>query len=359
MAAVIVLSVLLIGGIVAVMNSIPLSVKKVYGYSQHLTGVTPRGDMSYFPTILDHFKHSPVPIERTLICRTAGFSVNTIVGPWPFVLHGFSQNDFEYVARKLNLGVLDGRLPIPGEGESVITRPVANNLRLRIGSVLLDPKDDKNYSQTTVKIVGIYESDEWFSFTSYEYVALNHFPPVDVVIYFTKDLATQRQLDDWAEKTLKGSKANVYTYAQVEKESDASLRVLFRILNLVIGLLVIVVTLMMCMMVSIHLSQRIVEFGLLQALGFSRKTIATRSLREALWVIGIGWVSGVLVTFLLLSIVKKMLMEPKGFFLDPLDIVAYAYTLPIPIVVTVASSLTVYIRFRNFDPIAVIERRIV
>lgn len=352
------LAVLLIAGIVAIMNSIPLSVKNVYGYSRFLTGATPRGDISYFSKLQAHFQKSPVPIERTIIARTMIFNINSIVGPWPFVMHGLQTKDFAYITNKIGLLKLNGRLPAPGMPEAVITRPVARNLSLKLGDVLLNPDDDKNYSPKKVRIVGIYEGDEWFALTSYQYLASNHFPPIDVLILFCRTIQEQRSLDAWTESSLKGERAMIFTFPQLEKDTEASFATLFKILNLVIGLLVIVITIMMGMLINIYLSQRVSEFGLLQAIGFTRKSLVKRAIYEAMLVVFIGWILGILITMGLLGIVRGVLMAPRGFYIDPFDSMAYYYTIPVPIAIVLVAALTVYIRFKRFDPITVIERRI-
>jgi putative ABC transport system permease protein/lipoprotein-releasing system permease protein len=35
------------------------------------------------------------------------------------------------------------------------------------------------------------------------------------------------------------------------------------------------------------------------------------------------------------------------------------YTLPVPIAIMVAAFTTIYLRFRRFDPVSVVERRLV
>lgn len=352
------LAVLLIAGIVAVMNSIPLSVKNVYGYSRFITGATPRGDISYFPKLQAHFKTSPIPIERTIIARTMIFNVNSIVGPWPFVMYGLHATDIAYLTNKIGFKKLNGRLPLPGKPEAVISQSVARNLSLGIGDVLLKPDDDKNYSPFEVKIVGVLEGDEWFAFTSYDYLAQNHYPPIDVLILSCKTLKEQRTLDEWTEKSLQGEKAMTFTYPQLEKDTEATFTTLFKILNFVIGLLVIVITIMMGMLINIYLSQRVAEFGLLQAIGFTRRSLVKRAIVEAVLVVVVGWVLGILATMGLLGIVRTALMSPRGFYIDPLDSMAYSYTIPVPIAIVLVAALTVFIRFKRFDPITVIERRI-
>lgn len=355
---VIVLAVLLISGIVAVINSIPLSVRNVYGYSRYLTGVTPRGDMEFFPKLVEHFENSPVPIERKITARTAIFNIKSIVGPWPFVLHGVQTQDAEFMIRRIGFRSLEGRMPEAGKPEAAISEKVARNLRLSLGDILLKPEDEKNYSPFEVRIVGMLKGDEWFAFTSYEYLKANHFPPVDVLILFAPNQKQQRALDLWAEESLRSQRAMVFTFPTLERDTADSFRILFKILNLVVALLVTVITIMMGMLINIYLSQRIVEFGLLQAIGFAQKRLITRAIFEASLVVVIGWLLGVLCATTLLSIIRAVVMDPRGFYINPLDPSAYLYSLPVPIAILVAAALTVWWRFRKFDPISIVERRI-
>lgn len=355
---VITLAVLLIAGIVSIMDSIPLSIRTVYGYSRFLTGATPRGDSQMVPRLKQHFAESPVPVERMVACRTVLFNVKSIVGPWPFILYGFHPEDARFITNKIPLGTLDGHLPRRGEPEAVITEPVARNLGLSIGDILLKPTDEKNYSPLPVEIVGIFDSEEWFAFTSYEYLAANHFPPIDVLMVFAKNQREQRKLDAWAEKSLRGIRAITYTYPSLERDTEETFRVLFKILNLVIALLVLVIAIMMAMLMNIYLSQRLVEFGLLQAIGFTRRKLITRTAAEAVLVVAAGWMFGVVCVYGLLSAVKALLMEPRALALDTLDPRAYLYTLAVPVVIVCAAIAAVFYRFRRFDPISVVERRI-
>ena len=86
----IMLAVLLVAGIVAMINSIPYSIRSVYLYGQEFLAAGPRGD----PTISRELAHtiqteSPVPIERIAFIRSAPSTVKSIVGSWPFIVVGF------------------------------------------------------------------------------------------------------------------------------------------------------------------------------------------------------------------------------------------------------------------------------
>jgi ABC-type lipoprotein release transport system permease subunit len=341
------------------MNSIPLSIETVYGFSRYLTGVTSRGDPSEIPVLEEHFKKSPVPIERQIRCRTTIFNVKSIVGPWPFVLYGLRLTDMPFFIDKFALQRMQGRLPKPGQPEAIITEQLAINLSLQIGDTLLGPDTDRSYSPFEVKVVGICDSEDWLAFTSYEYLAANHFPPIDVFLLFAKDQRTQRQLDAWSEESLKGERAVVFTYPSLRRDTRDTFRTLFKILNVVVGLLVVVIAIMMAMLVNIYLTQRIVEFGLLQAIGITKRQLTLRAIKEVSLVVILGWILGAILVFTLLSIIKRQLMDPRAFALDALDPVAYGYTLSVPIVILAAAIITVWYRFKVFDPIAVVERRIV
>jgi putative ABC transport system permease protein/lipoprotein-releasing system permease protein len=359
LAGVITLAVLLIAGIVTVMNSIPLSIETVYGFSRYLTGVTTRGDAAEIPLLEEHFAESPVNIERQIRCRTTIFNVKSIVGPWPFVMYGLRNEDMPYVVKKFDLGELEGRLPIPGEPEAVITRQISTNLGLKIGDAILRPDDDRNYSPNEVKVVGIFESEEWLTFSSYGYIALNHFPPIDVFLLFAENQNEQRKLDQWAEDSLKGQRAVVFTYPSLQRDTAETFRTLFKILNVVVALLVVVIAIMMAMLVNIYLTQRIVEFGLLQAIGVTKARLMWRAIKEVALVVILGWVMGAVVVYTLLSVIKAQLMDPRAYALNPADPVSYTYTLSVPVVILLAAALTVWYRFKVFDPIAVVERRVV
>jgi ABC-type lipoprotein release transport system permease subunit len=360
LTVVIVMAVMLVSGIISMINSIPLSIRTIYAYSKKFTGVTPRGDATRTQVILNEIKaKSPVAIDRVITCRTAGTVVQSIVGKWPFFILGLSPDDMTYYLRLQNATDIDGRLPKPGAAEAVVSEPVARNLNLKIGSNLLGPKLDDGFSPNNVKVVGIAKTDQWVMVVPIEYLRAYHFPPVDLGIVVAKNPAEQDRLDRWADKHFKGQRAAILAYFQIEKNTDEMFRTLYQILNVVIGTLVIVITFMMGMLINIYQSQRIVEFGLLQAIGYTKRQILSRVLTETAMVVVVGWLFGLLAAYGLLNVANATLMAPRAYAINPVDKVAYLYSLPMPIAILVVAAATITVRFKNFDPIGVVERRIV
>ncbi|MDR3692120.1 MAG: ABC transporter permease [Fimbriimonas sp.] len=360
LTAVIVLAVMLVSGIIAMIDSIPYSIRIVYRYAKEETGITPRGDPSLLPQLVSTIKeHSPVRIERIIICRASSAIVRSIVGKWPFVMLGLTQDDMRYYAARQGCGRVIGRYPNPGAPEAIVSRPVAKNLGLKIGSTVLKPDDIENYAPDKIKVVGIAETDRWFMIDSIEYQRDNYFPPVDDALIFAHNSVDQNKLDHWTVKKFKGQRPLVFAYFQIEQNTREMFATLYLILNVVISALALVITFMMGMLMNIYQSQRLVEFGLLQAIGYTKHQLLRRVLLESVSVIALGWLLGLILTFGLLNLASKVLMEPKAYSLDVFDVQAYCYTIPIPLSILIVATFTVILRFRKFDPVGVVERRLV
>ena len=359
LVAVIVLAVLLVAGVIAMMDSIPFSIQTIYRYADKQLAITPRGDEQGLAPLLRRVqKVSPVPIERTLVVRGMGAQIQSIVGKWPFVIIALDPNDVDFYLKRHGVTGLVGRKPAQGAPEAIISEPVARNLGLKIGSKLLGPEDQESYAPVPVTVVGIARTEDWIGVADIDFQRANFFPPVDAALLFAKDRASQARLDAAAVKELKGSRAQVFTYGQIRKQSDEMFVTLYKILNVVIATLVAVITLMMGMLINIYQGQRTVEYGLLQAIGYNRGQLLRRSVAEAVLVVIAGWLLGIVGSRVFLSIVKRTLMDPRAYALDVANPTAIAYTVPLPVAVLLVAVGTIVWRFRDFDPVAVVERRL-
>jgi len=73
----------------------------------------------------------------------------------------------------------------------------------------------------------------------------------------------------------------------------------------------------------------------------------------------VGYVGGLILGNLVLGLVDGAVMQPNAYALDKYDAQALRYTIPVPITILLAAAFTVYLRFRKFDPVGVVERRLV
>lgn len=357
---VVVLAVMLIMGVVGMINSIPFSIREIYRYSRESVAVSPRGDPEMTPKIVEEIeKDCPVPIERIILCRASSSQVRSIVGKWPFVMLGMQRKDMDYYLRRLGVKDIEGRLPEVDKPEALISEPVARNLNLQIGKVVQSPDTQESYSPKYVKVVGIAKTDQWLMLNGFDYQVQHHFPPVVNVLVFAPNLEQQAKLDKWVRDAFKGERAQVFAYYILEKQTNEMFSILYRILDVVIGTLVLVITFMMGMLMNIYQSQRLVEFGLLQAIGFTKQGLLKRVLAETFIVLVLGWGLGVLAALGMLKVAKLTLMDPNAFALNQFDPIALRYTIPIPFAIGIVACFTVAARFRKFDPVGVVERRLV
>lgn len=359
LTCVIVIAVILVYGIVALMNSIPLSIRDVYGYMKYSLGISPRGDTELLPKLRRIIEsQAPVRPERIIVCRASVAQVRSIVGKWPFAVLGMSRSDLKYYLRRLGADRLVGRLPEPGKPEAIVSEPVARNLGLKIGSELLGPTIEGAFSPMPVHVVGIADTPNWVMLTSIEYHREYHLPPVDNLLVMAKDQSEQQRLDRWALQRFRGERAQVFAFHDLQERTDESFDILYWILDVVIVALTTLITLIMAMLIKIHLTQRMPEFGLLEALGYSRVALVRRLLAEHLSVILVGWVAGVGLGFAVLTLAHHLVMRPRAFSLDTFDLEALVATVPIPAAILMAAVLTVWLRLRKLDAIAIIERRL-
>src|SRR5471030_229683 len=124
LTAVIVLAVTLVTGIIAMIDSIPYSIRNVYRYAQEDIGITPRGDPSVLPKLVQDVQaHSPYKIGRVINCRVTSATVKSIVGKWPFIMLGLNQDDMRYYTTRQHSTAITGRYPAPDKPEALISRP--------------------------------------------------------------------------------------------------------------------------------------------------------------------------------------------------------------------------------------------
>lgn len=355
---VLMLAVVTIACVVALLNSIDRTILKIYDYSRFFAAITPRGSEQLDPRLKQLAMRAP-GLGRVYVTSVCATNVQTIVGKMPFVLFGLKQNEMPFLADRCQLKLKEGRFPAAGQPEAVLSETLAKNKKVGVGDVILSPATPDQYAPVPVIVVGILEGETWLAMTSYEFVRMNFYPPLDNLLIFAKDPRDQPRLDRWLRDTFKGERARIWTYGELVEETHKAFRNLYLITGIVVTVISLMLAIMMGLLANIYFQQRLVEFGLLQAVGFTRRALLKRVTAETVLVVMLGWLVGAFVTYGALWVLKLYLMEPRGLYLEPLDWIAYQYSLPVPLAVMAFALLTIGWRLRTFDPVAIVERRIV
>ncbi len=350
------LAVILIASVVTIVRSIDLTVFTLYGYNQYLTGLTPRNVLQIDEEEASKIKRLP-QVQLYAEAHSYQAQVKTIFGKMVFPIFGLEPEARKLILERCHVSLCEGRLPQEGQAEAVISEEVARNMGVKVGEVLLGPELQDFYSPLPVKLVGLLRGRVWIGLTSKSLVDANSPFTWQGALIFAKSPSLQRELDREVERRMPKSKARVWTYAVLERETRNALQNLYLILNLIVAIIVFAIAFVCGLLTNIYYSQRLPEIGTLSALGFTRSQLQKRSFGETAWLCGLGWLLGLVFTISLLVSIKAVWLTPRGLLLNPVDPLALLFTIPLPVVISLTALLTVGLRLRVLDPVSIIERR--
>jgi len=366
MGFVIVLCVFLIASIATIVNSIDLTILTIYGYTRHYTYVIPqRVTQNVPPDQVAIIKKDP-RIDRVMNAGVFFTNIKTVMGRLPFVVLGVEGKDQEYLLKRVGTGLVSGRLPADGMPEAVLSEPLVQNKRIKLGDLVAGPTDEGGISGSPVpvRLVGILKGPTWIAFTSRSFCEQTFLTSPRCVVFTTKepgDLFSVNQelmpAGRKAEGKLAASKVQLLSFQNLVRELRDSLSSMYLIMAVVNGTVIFVIALMSGMLSNIYFTQRIAEFAVLAAIGYQRARLIWRVVGETFLLTIIGWILGALVTLVLLSYLKTAVFEPRGLIINPRDIFAYKYTIPIPLCITAFAVATIALRLLRLDPVTIIERR--
>jgi ABC-type antimicrobial peptide transport system permease subunit len=104
-------------------------------------------------------------------------------------------------------------------------------------------------------------------------------------------------------------------------------------------------------------AQRREEFGILHAMGHSRRWLVLRTVGEAVSVVAVAWLIGAAVCGVGLVYMQANVYAPKGLTLDFFNPAPWLFTLPMPLAVVAVSAGLVAWMLARLDPVSIIERR--
>jgi hypothetical protein len=366
MGGVIVLSVFLICAIATIANSIGLTVRTIYRYTEFFTYVIPQRT-TLIVTDDQRAKVKADPrVDRAIEGSIFFINIKTVIGRLPFVVLGVNESDRDYLAGRMDSKLIAGRWPAEGMPECVLSEPIAENKHLKIGDVVASPTDEGGIAGAPmpVKLVGILKGPVWVAFCDKSFCDATFLATPRCLLYTGKTLKdldainqTMMPLKDKRSGKLDPSKVNVLSRENLLAEVEDSLSTMYLILEVVSFTVIFVIALMSGMLSNIYFTQRVPEFGVLAALGYGRWYLIRRILGETTLLTIVGWILGAIMSFLLLTYLKDAVFKTRGLFIDPLDWFAMRHTIPIPIAITLFSVATVAVRLLRLDPVSIIERR--
>jgi len=357
-AFVIVLAVSLVASIVTIVHSIDLTIFTLYGYNRYLTGITPRNALAVDETELNKVRRLP-ELGHLYQAHSYQTMIKTIFGKMVFPIFGLDTAGRTELLKRCHIRLSAGRMPEDGKAEAVLSDQVATNLHLKIGDILSRPEFQDSYAPIPVKLVGLLHGPVWLGLTSkalvdrespYNFVGALAFARTD-------DPADQARLAEAIDRCVDKNKGRVWKFAGLVQEAQSALSNLYLIMNIVIGIIVFAISFVCGLLFNIYFTQRMPEIAMLSAIGYARSHLIARAVGETVLLCLFGWALGGVATFGILLGIRETLMTPRGLLLNPFDLQAFAFTLPVPLVITGFALCTIGLRLATLDTVSIIERR--
>jgi ABC-type antimicrobial peptide transport system permease subunit len=332
-------------------------------YLQHVSVIAPV-HTELDPGVVGQVRSHPA-VARTIPAIRLGMQMILPPGGGTDVsIYGVSEADLPILLELFGVQVQEGHLPQPSSNEIVLSAAIAANRDLHVGDIIGGEMDTGGVLvvddlPTEMVIVGILSPDHpWVVFASYEYLHGHELTSSRNPRLLVVPREGQKQtLDRWLEEDLNPTQTRITTYAMEEREyreMTTSIVLTFTLLECMIAAVAAVA---LATLNHIFFTQRQEEFGVLNAIGRSRRWLVLRTMKETGGVIGMAWAVGAVLCGIGLLCMQTLVYAPRGLALDFFNLAPWLLTTPVPLAVALASVGTVAWALSRLDPVAVIERR--
>jgi ABC-type lipoprotein release transport system permease subunit len=290
-------------------------------------------------------------------------------GPSPFPLLGVTEVDLPLVMAACDLRLKDGRLTDPRAGEIILSEELARALDLRIGDPISYEIDESAYPgiMTELTLVGILESipdaepQVRAGFVPYEYLDSHElYQPRPPRLLIIPGEGNRKSVDDYLELLVQENGGATFVHLETFERASEHIQHLRPVQITIYGSVDILVTVAIALVVGminrIAITQRLPEFGLLQAVGYQKRGLVRRLVIEVTATVCMGWGAGLVGAHVFLILLKNTYWADHGWVMNVANPVPFLLTLPIPLVVIVWIYASVNRLLNRLDAIAVIER---
>jgi ABC-type lipoprotein release transport system permease subunit len=349
--------------LVAVLDTIPQRAN--VSYLTKLSRVVPTGH-ALDPAVVSKVQTHP-DVAHVLPDNGLWISLPSLLGTESHRLLGVSPEDAQVVMQQCGVGLKEGRMFKPRTNEIVLSEEVARALDLEVGSEIGRAIDEDYYGDipAPLVLVGILKGDPSLgpgpsvrlSFVSAEYLNSHEWyvPRTTSLLVFAK-AGRKTALDGFLEATIGSNYTTVETFATLARTYAMARLAVYVVFGIVNSLVAIVMACAVAIINQIAITNRLSEFGLLNALGCHMKQLVRRLTLETASVAGLGCLAGFGIAFAILAWLKNSLFYDLGVELALLNLAPFFFVLPIPLVTVALTFLNVKRIFAQFDAVAIVEQ---
>jgi len=316
------------------------------------------------PGVVGQIRSHPA-VERTIPAIPLGMRMIMPPGGGTDInIYGVSEADLTILLELFGMEVLEGRLPQPRSNEIVFSAAIAVNRDLHVGDVIGGETDDDNTFfvdnlPTEMVVVGILSpGNPWIGFASYEYLRSHELTSSRNPRLLIIPREGQKQtLDNWMATSVDTTQTRIIIHDDVEREYREMTTATVLTFSALECMIAAVAAVALATLNHVFFTQRKEEFGILNAVGRSRRWLVFRTMKETSSVVGVAWTVGAALCGIGLLGMQSLVYGPRGLTLDFFSLVPWLLTMPLPLAVALASVGTIAWMLHRLDPVAVIEMR--
>lgn len=262
-----------------------------------------------------------------------------------------SESDIRYLMKKFHFKLVNGKIP-EKDNELLINSNYAKSRKLKIGS-RVDEGTDKAFTGI-YKVAGIYDGKSVIIFGHIKNTSdLKNNENTVVVVPKEGKL---NKVNDYI-NTFKNKQINILDYNAANYEIKGFFPVFNMFAFIILTILVVVLTFTIGNMNYIHFFDRVGEFSILDALGYTKLNIFLKLAKEMCIVIVLGFGVGMILSFMGGNIFNGVYCIPKGI---PVEVYNKWYVILsaiVPIAVGLFSSIPSVKFLSKMDTVDVLEGR--
>jgi ABC-type lipoprotein release transport system permease subunit len=311
---------------------------------------------------LDQLLAASARIPGTALVKRDAYSnldINLLAGNAQFDLYGVDQPGMTQLLTLYGDRIVSGRLPHQNASEIAVSEEIARARHVVVGGQLGNNLDELDRLPDAFTVVGIIQGPTRLGVIPLDYMTQHYlferrYQGLIVVPQAGREVAVHDQL-----QRLVGNQAfRLFDWPYIKAKIDSLIANLDAINRFLILLVTLVLSLVVGLLNNLFFRQRMNEFGLLAAVGYSRWGLIRRVALESFGVTLAAWLLGVGIAVAVLSWFNAVFMVPHGLLMNVFDWNVLAlHTLPIPLMVFLFGMGTVGWQLLRLDPISIIERR--
>jgi len=309
------------------------------------------------PTLVTQIKSHP-DVKAVYRCRNEYTLVRNALAHTSFCLFGTSEQDTQALMSLYKARVKEGRLPRPHTNEFAASEEVVRGLGISLGGKIGRDVNPQDTLPGEFVLVGILESSERIGFLSYEFLNSDsqYAKSPHSLLVVAKD-GRKAAMDRFLRDIAASGRIEVWIYEEWVEKIYTEIATLYLLVGLVELVFTTIVAVAGGFISYLNFRQRRGEFAIRHALGHSRVGLICQALLETLGLAGAAWVGGEIVGTVILAWLAVTFYEPQGMVMNWLNPITLLFTLPIPVLVTLAGVFPVAWSLSRMDPISIIERR--